>query len=80
MVPTVTGSEHTVRRIYATKEGATNLAWEEHERRRRSRRTNNGRPFLNPVAQIFEPRTEDKRPNLQQLRPANNDSGDVLNN
>jgi len=34
---------------------------------------------LNPVAHIFEPRTEDIRANFQQLRPPNHDSSDVLN-
>jgi hypothetical protein len=75
MAPTVTGSEHTVLRIDATAEGATNLAGGS---KRRSLRKNNGNPSLNPVAHIFEPRTADIRPNFQQLRPPNHDSSDVL--
>jgi len=34
---------------------------------------------LNPATQKFEPRTEDTRPNFQQRRPPNRDSGEKLN-
>jgi hypothetical protein len=35
---------------------------------------------LNPAAHNFEPRTENTRPNLQEQRPPNRDSVNVLNN
>jgi hypothetical protein len=80
LVPTMAGSEITVRRIDATEEGATTLAGEQQEGRRPSRRTHDGSLSLNPAAQIFEPQTEDKRSNFQKHEPPNHDSSDVLNN
>jgi hypothetical protein len=35
---------------------------------------------MNPAAQNFEPRTENTRPNFQEQKPPNRNSGDVLKN
>ena len=80
MDPTMTGSEHTVRRIDTTEQGTRTLAGGEQDERRPSRRTYNSSLPLNHAAQNFEPRTGNTRPNFQEQRPLNRDSGDVLNN
>jgi len=79
------GPNYDRRRIYGSpnrhnRTGHYNSGWGEQEERSPSRRTYNSSLPLNHVAQNFEPRTENTKPNFQEQRPLNRDSGDVLNN